>query len=445
VNVPAMAPGGPWRTNTLAYCNRLPYDHGGHGWRAETMRTAYSHCRPDTTTPVVLLQGVPNPVQHGMLAAARSLGKLGIPVFAVFNQSRAACRRSKYLRGAATFDVRCAPPAQFIDVIRGLMGTAKAPLLIPTDDVAVLFVDGVAAIREHCLLPGQQTGVLRQLADKRQLLTLLHDLDIPAPASRVVSRREELQDEARKIPFPAVLKSADPLILRTTSGAASVTVAKTAAELMQAYDRMDPRAQANILLQEYIPGGNTVDWIFDACFDNASTCLFRGTGLKIRQLPLGTGAATLGVSLPNPAVEDLSLALATAVKYAGMIDIDYRYDHRDGRYKLLDVNPRLGASFRLFVADDGTDVLRAHYLDLTGQPVPQTRARDGRKWIVELRDLRSSLKLLRSGQLNARAWARSIAGVEEMAWFDPHDIAPFAAMLHHYAVRYLRGRTLEIQ
>jgi D-aspartate ligase len=220
---------------------------------------------------------------------------------------------------------------------------------------------------------------------------------------------------------------------------------KSIAELTQAYDRMDPRAQASTLVQEYIPGGAAADWIFNGCFDRSSACLFRGTGLKLRQLPVGTGAATLGVSLPNAVVEDVSVSLVRAMHYTGMIDVDYRFDYRDGRYKLLDVNPRIGASFRLFVAEDGTDVLRAHYLDATGQPVTRTRARYGRKWIVELRDVRSCLKLLRSGQLNARAWLRSIAGVEEMAWFDSGDMAPFAAMLRHYASRYLHGRAVEIQ
>ena len=36
---------------------------------------------------------------------------------------------------------------------------------------------------------------------------------------------------------------------------------------------------------------------------------------------------------------------------------------------------RLGQTFRLFVGENGLDVLRALYLDLTGQPVPDDPAR----------------------------------------------------------------------
>jgi len=38
------------------------------------------------------------------------------------------------------------------------------------------------------------------------------------------------------------------------------------------------------------------------------------------------------------------------------MDLDYRFDKRDGQYKLLDFNPRIGAQFRLLVDDNGLDV-----------------------------------------------------------------------------------------
>jgi hypothetical protein len=75
------------------------------------------------------------------------------------------------------------------------------------------------------------------------------------------------------------------------------------------------------------------------------------------------------------------------IDYSGIVDMGYRYDRRDGKYKLLDVNPRVGATFRLFVGSNGMDVVRALYLNLTGQPVRSGRAREGRKWIVEQSDL----------------------------------------------------------
>ena len=73
-------------------------------------------------------------------------------------------------------------------------------------------------------------------------------------------------------------------------------------------------------------------------------------------------------------MHDTTVRFMHELGYRGILDIGYRFDERDGEYKLLDVNPRIGATFRLFVGDDGMDVLRALYLDLTGQEVAATTA-----------------------------------------------------------------------
>ena len=66
-----------------------------------------------------------------------------------------------------------------------------------------------------------------------------------------------------------------------------------------------------------------------------------------------------------------------AIGYQGILDIGYRYDRRDGQYKVLDVNPRIGCTFRLFAATNGMDVARALYLDMTGQT---GASRPGCRW-----------------------------------------------------------------
>lgn len=117
--------------------------------------------------------------------------------------------------------------------------------------------------------------------------------------------------------------------------------------------------------------------------------------------------------------------------FHGVVDLDYRKDARDGQYKLLDFNPRLGAQFRLFRDDAGGDVALAAYLDLTGQaaareapptPVP------GRRFVVENYDPIAALRGWRDGDLNPGAWLRSLREADETAWFSRDDAAPFVLM-----------------
>src|SRR5262249_39303681 len=84
---------------------------------------------------------------------------------------------------------------------------------------------------------------------------------------------------------------------------------------------------------------------------------------------------------------------------------------------------------RLFVADNGMDVARALYLDLTGQPIDPARQCEGRKWVVEDIDLLSSFCCRREGGLTFKDWVASFRGVEEGAYFARDDLLPLWARL----------------
>jgi predicted ATP-grasp superfamily ATP-dependent carboligase len=208
--------------------------------------------------------------------------------------------------------------------------------------------------------------------------------------------------------------------------------------LLEQYDRMEFPGTPNVMLQEYIPGGPDSIWMFNGYFNADSDYLIGITGRKLRQHPPYTGITTLGVCVTNEAINETTRKFFKALGYQGIVDMGYRYDARDGRYKLLDVNPRLGATFRLFVAPNGMDVVRAMYLDLTGQPVPLSSATNGRKWLLESLDFVSSAVYFYDRRLTLSAWARSFGGVAETAWFAQDDPLPFGVMWARLGLRVAR-------
>jgi predicted ATP-grasp superfamily ATP-dependent carboligase len=152
------------------------------------------------------------------------------------------------------------------------------------------------------------------------------------------------------------------------------------------------------------------------------------SGRKIRRFPVDTGVTSLGICLTNDDVIRTTTGFMQAIGYRGILDIGYRRDSRDGRYKVLDVNPRIGCTCRLFAAANGMDVARALYLDLTGQAVTASESVEGRKWLVEDFDLFSAVRLWREGRLSLKEWARSFEGVQEAACFAKDDPLPFLMM-----------------
>ena len=192
------------------------------------------------------------------------------------------------------------------------------------------------------------------------------------------------------------------------------------------------------MLQEYIPGDDDTIWIFNGYFNDHSECVAGFTGKKLRQHPIHTGTTSLGICLRNDTVHDLTVDFMKKLGYRGILDIGYRYDARDGVYKLLDPNPRIGSTFRLFAGSDGTDVARLLYLDLTHQPLPSTSLVEGRKWLVEDQDLDASLAYWREGSLTMGAWLRSFRGVRETAWYATDDLKPVLLVAGEYGRQALR-------
>ena len=127
---------------------------------------------------------------------------------------------------------------------------------------------------------------------------------------------------------------------------------------------------------------------------------------KIRQYPANGGVTSLGVCAANEAVSKCAKDFMQARDYKGVLDLDFKYDARDGQYKLLDVNPHTGTTFRLFVDENGTDVVRALYRELTGQPAATAMPVEGRKWLVENGDFISSGSYLRNGTTRFAEWIR---------------------------------------
>jgi D-aspartate ligase len=374
----------------------------------------------DASTPAVILK-----LHRGGLGAARTLGRLGVPVYAIHNDPRAPAARSRYLREHLEWDVDRAPAEETVRFLIGLserLGTR--PILIPPDDAEAILVDDHAdRLRDAYLFPAQPPGLGRRLYNKRDMHLACREIGIPTPDATFPGDVEEVLDYAASGTFPVVLKT----IAMGIEDEASVAIASDPQELVELYGRMQRGDEPNVMLQEYIPGGEDSVWMFNGYFDEHSEAIFGLVGRKLRQSPPYRGMTSLGIVVRNDDLARLTCRFMKAVGYRGILDIGWRFDARDGQYKALDVNPRLGATFRLFVEPGGLDVVRCMYLHLTGQPIPPAREAAGRKWLALDRDLASSFQYWRDGRLTLRAWLRSLAGVQELAWYASDDRRPFFA------------------
>lgn len=383
-------------------------------------------------TPVLVLSCR----RQGGLGIVRSLGRLGVPVWGVDSKRFAPPSFSRYLKGSFIWNFEDHTPEESLHFLEGASRKiGRKPLLIATTDIGALFVaEHAATLANHFLIHPLPPELVHSLCSKKEMFFLATRCGIPTASTVFPRCRADVTDFCKSAVFPVMLKGIDGKRLEKRSGR-RMFIVRSATELIEHYDRMEDTSDPNLMLQEYIPGGDDTAWMFNGYFDQRSECLFGMTGKKIHQYPIHTGLTSLGVCMPNEAVVALTQKFMRAIAYKGILDIGFRYDARDGSYKVLDVNPRIGATFRLFVSDSGMDVARALYLDITGQRVEPGAAIAGRKWLVEDFDFISSIRYLWRRKLTVREWVRSYAGVEESAFFAWDDPLPFLTMFVNAAAQ----------
>jgi D-aspartate ligase len=390
----------------------------------------------DVTTPAVVLKLDHNVMHHGGLGVIRSLGRLGVPVYGVHEGRWAPAAHSRYLHGRYFWQPK---PGDTFRLLTGLKRLAeligRPAVLIPTDDAGSIFLaEHAGSLSEQFLFPRPPRDLPRRVAGKYSLFELCGKLGLPCPLTELPGSLDAAMEFAARCGFPLIAKLTTPWTTSGPGAVRSTTIISDQGGLADIYTACS-HAGAELMLQEFIPGGAGHDWFFHGYCDATSTCRPAFTGVKERSYPAHAGLTCLGRAADNARLRDQVVRMLAALSYRGIVDLDLRLDARDDQFKLLDFNPRIGAQFRLFRDCSGVDVAIAQYLDLTGQPVPESEQVDGRTFLVENYDPIAAFSYWRSAELGFRAWVASWRAVDETAWLATDDLRPFGLMCLRMAWR----------
>jgi predicted ATP-grasp superfamily ATP-dependent carboligase len=104
--------------------------------------------------------------------------------------------------------------------------------------------------------------------------------------------------------------------------------------------------------------------------------------------------------------------------------VEFKKDERDGSYKLIEFNARLGM-WDSYGARCGVDIPYVAYRDAMGEPVEiQRQYREGVFWIDFQRDIRAFLLYRKQGLLSFNRWLKSFFVEKEWAVYSPDDWKP---------------------
>jgi predicted ATP-grasp superfamily ATP-dependent carboligase len=355
------------------------------------------------------------------LGAVRSLGRRGVPVWVLTDEHQVAALSRYVQRRLPWPDAGDEVRVEFLCRLATFEGLAGWVLLPTGDEAAAFIARNRLALGEHYRLTTPPWEMLRWAYDKRLTYELAAEAGVPCPWTRYPGSRDALAD--LDCTFPILLKPAYKQSVNEFTHAKAWQVEDHRA-LLRRYDDacrlVDPDV---IMLQELIPGGGEAQFSYAAlCKDGQPLASI--TARRTRQYPLDFGQASTYVeTITALEVERLSRRLLAALKYDGLVEVEFKYDRRDGCYKLLDLNPRIWG-WHTLGERAGVDFTYLQWQLARGEEVPELRARPGVHWVRMATDVLAVAQMLWRGQITPVGYLRSMRAPLELAILALDDPRP---------------------
>ena len=369
------------------------------------------------------------------LSIARSLGRHSVPVWVVSPPNIRLASFSRYTRRTLPW-----PSGDDETQVEYLLEVAARNnldqwVLFPTsDETAALLSRFHSRLSRRFRVSTPTWNVLRWAYDKRLTYLLAAEQHVDYPAT--FYPRTDADLEGVNCEFPAILKPATHASINRLTEDKAWRVAnheELLAKYREARELMPPEL---ILVQEMIPGSGGSQFSFAAlCCDGKTIASL--TARRTRQYPIDFGYSSSFVeTMDVPEIVAPSQRLLAAMGYTGIVEVEYKFDFRDGRFKLLDINPRLW-TWSPLGGRAGMDFPYLLWKMLQGKQVREQTAPAGVRWVRMSTDVPAAFQEILRGRLNLREYVASMRGPLQFALVTADDPLPGLMDLPLFAFKHI--------
>lgn len=356
----------------------------------------------DTSTPVILLGGRGN-----TLSIARNLGRLGVSI-RVSGATGCIGMNSRYC--CESFPVGSDQSTH--EFWRDLLLSSRRDLdghivFALCDDSVEFLLDHHEALRERYILDDFVPQLRRDMLDKKRTLELAEQAGIPVPRSWMADDLEDLEKIRDELRFPAMVKPIHSHLFAPIMGCKLFIIEDSFDEVVEKV-KLARQHDLQVMVVEMIPGPDDLLCSYFTYIDASGHSLFHYTKRVLRRFPVNRGGACYHITEWIPETAELGRRFFDAIGWRGMANIEFKRDVRDGKLKVIEVNPRFTAAHRLIV-ESGAPIDIMVYCSLTGQEVPtfESYMQDLRMWNPP-RDFMAFRELNKRGKLSLSNWLHSV-------------------------------------
>lgn len=314
-------------------------------------------------------------------------------------------------------------PESLLKEIRNLHEEYERVIVFPSDD---LYLENLHAIYDKispfCFLPFNQEN-LKECLDKYVQYSYCEALGVPYPKTMEIQKKEDIEN-IKKIQFPIIIKPKKREDMKTNVFRNLILTGLKEVEKNRKDLERHLDTGISFLASEIIPGDGSCIYAYVAYRNQDGKILNEWTGKKLSQYPNDFGVFS---SASNEAPEEIleqGRILLNGMNIKGIAEPEFKYDQRDKKYKLIEINLRSMMWHRMGNLS-GVNLQYSQYLDAIGKKVkPQTQIKDKNIHFVYIKHEISNLAK-RKGYY--RIFFRNLLQSDKtyLAVYDIKDIRPF--------------------
>ncbi|MDY9926399.1 hypothetical protein [Methanosarcina sp.] len=296
-------------------------------------------------------------------------------------------------------------------------------IIFPTDDLQLENLHNIyPEIHSFCFLPFNPENLLTCL-DKYIQYSYCEKLGVPYPKTILLQKKEDLEN-IKTIPFPILLKPNKREDLRRKIFR-NLKI-DDSEDLEKAKKNIEGHLESGIkfLASEIIPGDGSCIYAYVGYRNRKGRILNEWTGKKLSQYPDNFGVFS---AASNEAPEEVLVqgrTLLNSMDIKGIAQPEFKYDFRDKKYKLMEINLRSMMWHRMGRLS-GVDLHYSQYLDALGKKVsPQVQVKNKN---IHFLYLKHEIRNLIRQRKYLRTFLKNIIESDEthFAVYDRKDIKPF--------------------
>ena len=258
-------------------------------------------------------------------------------------------------------------PESLFQQITLLHNTYKKIIIFPTDDLELENLHKIYhEIKSFCFLPFNYDNLL-DCSDKRVQYSFCEKLGIPYPKTIGIDNSDDLT-KIPSIQFPVLVKPTKREDLKVdvfrNLQLNNITDLEKNWQKLQHYLSLG----ITFIASEIIPGDGANIYAYTGYRNQNGDILNEWTGKKLSQFPDDFGVFS---SASNKAPEEVLLQgriLLNGMDIKGIAQPEFKYDYRDRRYKLMEINLRSMMWHRVGNLS-GVNIQYSQYLDGIGEKV----------------------------------------------------------------------------